>query len=311
MAESSAQGGGTNPYVNSGNSPSNGFLAMPEGSVDSGTAIGVLAPSEGSSGSTVPVSQSGGSGLSLFGAGWAYTEITPGGNYIIQWGTGVVLAFIPSGTIEPILFVGGTVSITLDPTNVDVTSTQSSGTSTLLIGISGGSSAQSSGSYQSYYTNGNNLFGNGPAGAQFVQCALPGIAKPGRPRPRAPVHPAPITRPPSNDTQSPDYNTAGRFPPAEWPPAGPKWTWDPSSGRYHKGPWWKKWDTTQGHRPHWDWEDKNGNKHTPRYDDPDDPANQPPPELHKIDPGPAGTAGIATLAILDILDDLWPIVFAF
>jgi hypothetical protein len=57
-----------------------------------------------------------------------------------------------------------------------------------------------------------------------------------------------------------------RFPPKDWPDPGKKWKWDKESGRYKKGPKYRHWDTTEGHRPHWDQEDKKGNRHDNIYD---------------------------------------------
>jgi len=57
----------------------------------------------------------------------------------------------------------------------------------------------------------------------------------------------------------------GRRPPVGWPDPGDGWTWDPGSGRYKKGGRYRHWDTTPGHLPHWDEEDKNGNKHKNVY----------------------------------------------
>ena len=58
-------------------------------------------------------------------------------------------------------------------------------------------------------------------------------------------------------------------PPKNWPDPGKKWKWDKSSGRYNKGDKWRHWHDDDGHNPHWDEENKKGDKHQNIY--PDDP----------------------------------------
>jgi RHS repeat-associated protein len=82
----------------------------------------------------------------------------------------------------------------------------------------------------------------------------------------------------------------GTRPPSSWPDPGSKWKWDKGSGRYNKGGRWRHWDTTPGHRPHWDEENKDGTGHENIYVDPA-PAPAPAP-----DPAP-GNSSSTTNAI--------------
>jgi RHS repeat-associated protein len=58
----------------------------------------------------------------------------------------------------------------------------------------------------------------------------------------------------------------GKKPPKHWPEPKPKWKWDAGEGKYKKGGKYYDWDTTPGHKPHWNETDKNGNKHRNIYE---------------------------------------------
>jgi RHS repeat-associated protein len=58
----------------------------------------------------------------------------------------------------------------------------------------------------------------------------------------------------------------GKNPPKSWPKLPDKWKWDAGSGRYKKGGRYRHWDTTPGHRPHWDEENKDGSGHENVYE---------------------------------------------